>query len=160
MLHLFVRMSNLEKLITQKSFSNEYHKGLVSLIFVGNWLTSRHQQFFKNYEITMQQFNILRILRGQHPQAASINVLKDRMLDKMSDVSRLVERLRKTDLVERKSSELDRRSVDVRITSKGLELLSRIDEDINQLENTLKGLDEQEAAQLNHLLDKVLDHYS
>ncbi|SHM06258.1 DNA-binding transcriptional regulator, MarR family [Chitinophaga jiangningensis] len=153
-------MSNLEKLITQKSFLNEYHKGLVSLIFVGNWLTSRHQQFFKKYDITMQQFNILRILRGQHPQAASINVLKERMLDKMSDVSRLVERLRKADLVVRKSSELDRRSVDVRITDKGLELLSKIDDDLEELENTLKGLDESEAAQLNMLLDKVLDRYS
>ncbi|MBV7533577.1 MarR family winged helix-turn-helix transcriptional regulator [Chitinophaga sp. sic0106] len=153
-------MSNLEKLITQKSFLNEYHKGLVSLIFVGNWLTSRHQQFFKKYDITMQQFNILRILRGQHPQAASINVLKDRMLDKMSDVSRLVERLRKADLVVRKSSELDRRSVDVRITDKGLELLSKIDDDLEELENTLKGLDESEAAQLNQLLDKLLDRYS
>ncbi|NIG57025.1 MarR family winged helix-turn-helix transcriptional regulator [Chitinophaga sp. Cy-1792] len=153
-------MSNLEKLITQKSFLNEYHKGLVSLIFVGNWLTARHQQFFKKYDITMQQFNILRILRGQHPQAASINVLKDRMLDKMSDVSRLVERLRKTELVERKSSEIDRRAVDVRITDKGLELLAKIDEDLDQLENILNGLSETEAAQLNHLLDKVLDHYA
>ncbi|WP_143307734.1 MarR family winged helix-turn-helix transcriptional regulator [Chitinophaga vietnamensis] len=153
-------MSNLEKLITQKAFENEYHKGLVSLIFVGNWITSKHQQFFKKYEITMQQFNILRILRGQLPRAASINVLKERMLDKMSDVSRLVERLRKAGLVERKSCELDRRAVDVYITPKGLDLLKRIDEELSQLEDTLKGLNEKEAIQLNKLLDKVLDNYS
>src|SRR5690606_20226154 len=109
---------NIEKLISIKTFTSEHHKGLISLIFVGNWIISKHQQFFRQYDITMQQFNILRILRGQHPKAASINTLKERMLDKMSDVSRLVERLRKAGLVERKSSEMDRRAVDVMITPK------------------------------------------
>ncbi|MET3880886.1 MULTISPECIES: MarR family winged helix-turn-helix transcriptional regulator [Chitinophaga] len=152
-------MSNLEKLITQKTFESENQRGLISLIFIGNWITSRHQQFFKRYGITMQQFNILRILRGQHPQAASINVLKERMLDKMSDVSRLVERLRKADLVERKNSEMDRRAVDVRINDKGLELLKLIDTEIRQLDNTLQSLNEKEVIQLNKLLDKMLDSY-
>lgn len=152
-------MSNLEKLITQKTFENENQRGLISLIFIGNWITSRHQQFFKRYGITMQQFNILRILRGQHPQAASINVLKERMLDKMSDVSRLVERLRKADLVERKNSEMDRRAVDVRINDKGLELLKVIDTEIRQLDSTLQSLNEKEVIQLNKLLDKMLDSY-
>lgn len=152
-------MSNLEKLITQKTFENENQRGLISLIFIGNWITSRHQQFFKRYGITMQQFNILRILRGQHPQAASINILKERMLDKMSDVSRLVERLRKADLVERKNSEMDRRAVDVRINDKGLQLLKLIDTEIKQLDNTLQSLNEKEVIQLNKLLDKMLDSY-
>ncbi|MCW3467745.1 MarR family winged helix-turn-helix transcriptional regulator [Chitinophaga nivalis] len=152
-------MSNLEKLITQKTFENENQRGLISLIFVGNWITSRHQQFFKQYDITMQQFNILRILRGQHPKAASINVLKERMLDKMSDVSRLVERLRKTDLVERKSCEMDRRAVDVRITAKGLELLKTIDTELGRLDDAFKSLNEKEVQQLNKLLDKMLESY-
>lgn len=153
-------MSNIEKLIAIKTFTSEHHKGLVSLIFVGNWIISRHQAFFKQYDITMQQFNILRILRGQHPKCASINTLKDRMLDKMSDVSRLVERLRKAGLVERKSSDVDRRAVDVMITPKGLALLSTIDEQIETLEDTLKeSLNEKEVAQLNKLLDKMLESY-
>ncbi|SEW55585.1 MarR family winged helix-turn-helix transcriptional regulator [Chitinophaga arvensicola] len=152
-------MSNLEKLITQKAFENENQRGLISLIFVGNWITSRHQQFFKQYGITMQQFNILRILRGQHPQAASINILKERMLDKMSDVSRLVERLRKADLVERKNSEMDRRAVDVRINDKGLELLRTIDNELTQLDNAFQSLSEKEIIQLNKLLDKMLESY-
>ncbi|MFY0253735.1 MarR family winged helix-turn-helix transcriptional regulator [Chitinophaga sp. 30R24] len=152
-------MSNLEKLITQKTFENEIQRGLVSLIFVGNWITSRHQQFFKQYGITMQQYNILRILRGQHPNAASINLLKERMLDKMSDVSRLVERLRKADLIERKNSEMDRRSVDVRINDKGLQLLKSISEDVVQLNSAFKSLNEKEVIQLNKLLDKMLESY-
>ncbi|MEC5146911.1 MarR family transcriptional regulator [Chitinophaga sp. 212800010-3] len=152
-------MSNLEKLITQKSFESENQRGLVSLIFIGNWITSRHQQFFKQYGITMQQFNILRILRGQHPHAASINLLKERMLDKMSDVSRLVERLRKAEFVERKNSELDRRAVDVHINEKGLQLLKTIDGELSQLDNTLQSLNEKEIVQLNRLLDKMLESY-
>jgi MarR family multiple gene transcriptional regulator MgrA len=153
-------MSHIEKLIAQKAFASEYTKGLVSLIFVGNWIVSRHQQFFKKFDITMQQYNILRILRGQHPKAASINTLKERMLDKMSDVSRLVERLRKADLVERKSCEIDRRAVDVKITAKGLQLLKDIDEEIGQLEDSMKqAMTEKEAAQLNKLLDKLLAYY-
>ena len=153
-------MSNIEKLISIKTFTSEHHKGLISLIFVGNWIISKHQQFFKQYDITMQQFNILRILRGQHPKAASINTLKERMLDKMSDVSRLVERLRKAGLVERKSSEMDRRAVDVMITPRGLELLRVIDGQIECLEDALKNsLNEKEVVQLNRLLDKMLDSY-
>jgi MarR family transcriptional regulator, multiple gene regulator MgrA len=153
-------MSNIEKLISIKTFTSEHHKGLISLIFVGNWIISKHQHFFKQYDITMQQFNILRILRGQHPKAASINMLKERMLDKMSDVSRLVERLRKAGLVERKSCELDRRAVDVIISPKGLQLLKTIDGEIGKLDDTLKSsLNEKEVVQLNKLLDKLLNGY-
>ncbi|WP_298741933.1 MarR family transcriptional regulator [uncultured Chitinophaga sp.] len=153
-------MSNIEKLLSQKAFSSEYTKGLVSLVFVGNWIVGRHQQFFKKFDITMQQFNILRILRGQHPKAANINMLKERMLDRMSDVSRLVERLRKAELVERKSCESDRRAVDVKITAKGLALLQVIDEEIEQLEDCLKNtLSPKDVAMLNKLLDKVLADY-
>ena len=108
----------------------------------------------------MQQYNILRILRGQHPKAANINTLKERMLDKMSDVSRLVERLRKAGLVERRSSEIDRRSVDVQITAKGLALLEEVDVDLPKLEDSLNlSLTEEEAIQLNTLLDKILTRY-
>lgn len=153
-------MSNIEKLISQKTFTSEYNKGLIGLIFVGNWIVSRHQHFFKKFDITMQQYNILRILRGQYPKAANINTLKERMLDKMSDVSRLVERLRKAGLVERKSSEIDRRAVDVQITAKGLSLLEIVDKDLPDLEDSLKlSLSEEEITTLNTLLDKVLTRY-
>lgn len=153
-------MSNIEKLLSQKAFDNEYTKGMIGLVFVGNWIVSRNQQFFKKFDITMQQFNILRILRGQHPKAANINMLKERMLDRMSDVSRLVERLRKADLLERKSCQSDRRAVDVKITSKGLQLLKSIEEEVTQLDDVLKkALDPLEIAQLNSLVDKVLAQY-
>lgn len=133
---------------------------MVGLIFVGNWIVSKHQQFFKRFDITMQQFNILRILRGQYPGTANINLLKDRMLDKMSDVSRLVERLRKAELVDRKSCPSDRRAVDVIITQKGLELLEAIDAEIDELQDDMTAtLSEKEIQQLNKLLDKFLGSY-
>lgn len=133
---------------------------MVGLIFVGNWIVSKHQQFFKRFDITMQQFNILRILRGQYPGTANINLLKDRMLDKMSDVSRLVERLRKAELVDRKSCPSDRRAVDVIITQKGLELLEAIDAEIDELQEDITAtLSEKEIQQLNKLLDKFLGGY-
>lgn len=152
-------MPNIEKLIAQQSFTDEKHKCIVSLIFVGNWIESRQQQFFKKYGITMQQFNILRILRGQHPQSANIQLLRDRMLDRMSDVSRLVGRLQKHQLIERRLCEEDRRSVDINITEKGLDLLKQIDKHFDQLKEVADGLTEEEMKTLNSLLDKMLDNY-
>jgi DNA-binding MarR family transcriptional regulator len=152
-------MSNIEKLIVQKSFVDESHKSLVSLIFVSNWLVAEHQQFFKRFNITMQQFNILRILRGQFPETATVNLLKERMLDKMSDVSRLVERLRKAGLVERNICNEDRRCVNVKISRKGLQLLNKIDDHLAEIQDLLSPLSDKELKTLNKLLDKVLINY-
>jgi DNA-binding MarR family transcriptional regulator len=107
------------------------------------------------YDLTPQQFNLLRILRGQYPKPASITLLKERMLDKMSDASRLVERLLAKGLVERKICPEDRRKVDVVITKKGLKLLEKIDKTDNEMDNYLKNLSEVEAKKLNELLDKL-----
>jgi DNA-binding MarR family transcriptional regulator len=103
----------------------------------------------------MQQYNILRILRGQHPQPATINLLKERMLDKMSDASRIVERLVQKGLVSRCTNERDRRAVDIMINDKGLEILKTLDLELN-INNILKNnLSDEEAVQLNILLDKM-----
>jgi DNA-binding MarR family transcriptional regulator len=107
------------------------------------------------YDITSNQFNILRILRGQYPNPATINLLKDRMLDKMSDASRLVERLRKKGLVKRDLKPNDRRCVDVIISEKGLKLLSEIDKLNDQHDAMLKKLNVKEVKKINSLLDKL-----
>src|SRR5688500_16480790 len=103
----------LEEEIQQSRFRNEYHKVAINITFTHFWLMDQMRQMLKPYGISMQQFNILRILRGQHPKPATINLLKERMLDKSSDASRLVERLKKKGLVERVTCEKDRRSVDI-----------------------------------------------
>jgi DNA-binding MarR family transcriptional regulator len=145
----------LEDEIKQNSFRNEYHKLAVNLIFTHSWLMSKIYEMLDEYDLTPQQFNLLRILRGQYPKPASITLLKERMLDKMSDASRLVERLLAKGLVERKICPEDRRKVDVIITKKGLKLLEKIDKTDNEMDNYLKNLSEVEAKKLNELLDKL-----
>lgn len=145
----------LEEEIKQKSFKSEYHKLAVNLIFTHGWLIGLQKNIFDKHDITGTQFNILRILRGQHPSPTSINVLKDRMLDKMSDTSRLIERLRVKGFVDRKICSKDRRKSDVTITKKGLSLLKELDDLESKLDASLSKIDKEEAKTLNDLLDKM-----
>lgn len=145
----------LEKEINQKKFRSESHKLMVNIIYTFNWLNGQHADFLKPYKITYQQFNVLRILRGQQMQPASIKLIRERMLDKMSDASRIVEKLRMKNLVERHICEHDRRSCQVFITQKGMDLLSNIDKNENQQTDSMNSLSETEKQQLNSLLDKL-----
>lgn len=145
----------LEKEITSNKFENNYQKTVVNVLFTYGWVTNLLRKRFDKYHITMQQFNILRILRGQYPQPATINLLKERMLDKMSDASRIVERLVQKGLVSRCINEKDRRSVDIRINDQGLELLKTLDMELNIHEILKTHLTDDEAEQLNTLLDKM-----
>ena len=149
------RDMKLEEEITQTKFRCEAHKLGVNLVFTYNWLDAFHSRFFKKYGITMQQFNILRILRGQHPGPATIKLLKERMLDKMSDASRIVEKLRVKGLVERNICPNDRRHCDVVISEKGLELLADIDKENATIDSVFSNLSEDEKRSLNGLLDKL-----
>jgi DNA-binding MarR family transcriptional regulator len=145
----------LEKEINQKKFRNESHKLMVNIIYTFNWLNGQQSDFLKPFDITYQQFNVLRILRGQQMQPASIKLIRERMLDKMSDASRIVEKLRMKGLVERHICQHDRRSCQVFITQKGMDLLSEID--TNELKQTdlMIALSETEKVELNLLLDKL-----
>ena len=145
----------LGKEIKQNKFKNEYQKAMLNVMYTGNWVNAEHARFFKNYGLSPQQYNLLRILKGQHPMPASVNLLIDRMLDKMSNASRLVEKLRQKNLVERTTSETDRRQVDVILTEEGFAILEKIEHDFDVLEETFKKLSEEEVIFLNKILDKV-----
>ncbi len=145
----------LEEEIKQTKFKNEFQKLAVNLIFTHGWLMNKQSCFFEKYDLTPSQYNILRILRGQFPEPLSINLLKDRMLDKMSDTSRLVERLRKKDLVDRNICNNDRRKVDVIITSKGLRLLKETDHLDEYLIKIFENISKEEAENINLSLDKI-----
>ena len=145
----------LEEEISQKKFRNEYHKAAVNLIFTFNWLRTYQENVFKPKGITMQQFNILRILRGQYPNTANIKLIRERMLDRMSDCSRIVEKLRRKGLIERTICPKDRRHVDVIINKNGLELLSKLDSVSEEVDKYLSRLNEEEITRLNELLDKL-----
>ncbi|MBX9850158.1 MAG: MarR family transcriptional regulator [Cytophagaceae bacterium] len=138
----------LEDELKQREFSNDYHKGIVNIIYTFNWIDSHSSSFFKNYDLTPQQYNILRILRGQHPKPSTINLLKERMLDKMCDASRIVERLRLKNLLVRTPCANDRRSVDIMISKKGLDLLDTIDKDMEKFLSIMHNLN----STLTHLM--------
>ncbi len=141
--------------IKQKKFKTEFSKAIVNLIYTNSWLNQRHVTLFKPYGLTTPQFNILRILRGQHPKPSTVNLLIDRMLDKSSNASRIVDKLEEKDLVVRKQCSNDRRAVDVFISEKGLGLLSDLDKEIESWEKKSRNLTEEESKLLNQLLDKI-----
>lgn len=145
----------LEKEIQQKEFRNDAHKASVNIIYTFNWLTAQYADLFKTHGITSQQFNVLRILRGQHPQAVTIKTIRDRMLDKMSDASRIVEKLRLKGLLDRVIDEEDRRACKVTITRKGMDLLSEFSKFDPEFDRLFYHLNSDELKQLNHLLDKL-----
>jgi DNA-binding MarR family transcriptional regulator len=130
---------------------------MLNLVYTTNWITSKQGSFFKDSDITSQQYNVLRILRGQHPNPCSIKLIKERMLDRMSDASRIVDKLNTKKLVLRRECPNDRRSVDVVITEKGLELLKSLDHIDDISVQTLKALSPEEVNTLNDLLDKLRD---
>jgi len=146
----------LENEIQQvKPFRNNYHKAAVNLIFTGKWMIQFHSDAFKKYDLTFQQYNILRILRGRNLKASTIKLIRERMLDRMSDASRIVELMRKKKLVERNICGEDRRKMDVIIMQKGLELLEEIEKENECMDKHLSALNEEEIVLLNDLLDKV-----
>lgn len=143
----------LEQDINQHKFRNEYQKATINIIYTCNFLQQQFKNLLEPADITTQQYNILRILRGESP--LSTLQIRERMLDKMSDTSRLVERLLKKGLLEKKSCKFDKRLVDVTITEKGLALLAELDVSANKLDNIISNLTPAEAKQLNELLDKA-----
>lgn len=143
----------LEQEISSK-FDNSYQKAAINIIYTYGWLTNNLKRRLNKYDITLQQFNILRILRGQHPNPATVNLLKERMLDKMSDASRIVDRLVQKELVTRCTNSQDRRAVDIIINEKGLELLGQLDDQMSIVDLVNNNLTPEEAAQLSDLLDK------
>lgn len=145
----------LEEEIRQKKFNTEHEKLVVNILFTGNWMNLENSKHLKTFGLTLPQYNILRILRGQHPNPATVNLLIERMLDKSSNASRIVDRLLLKSLVTRRTCKNDRRSVDVTITEKGLELLKKIDNRQDVWREKFKTLTVDEAKNLNNLLDKL-----
>lgn len=145
----------LEEEIKQKEFRSEFQKLHLNLIYTANWIQTQNRKTFEKLGVTPQQYNVLRILKGNYPEPYSTSQIRDRMLDKMSDASRIVERLTQKGLVERKTCKSDRRLVDVIISHKGMNLLDRSSAIFQQQEELFKSLKETEAKKVNTLLDKL-----
>jgi DNA-binding MarR family transcriptional regulator len=139
----------------KQEFRNNYHKLSVNIAYTFGWVNSFYSQKLKDFGLTPHQFNILRILKGHYPATVSINVLKNCMPDKMSDTSRLIERLRVNGFVERHVCPKDRRKADVVINEKGMELLNKIEKTEEDWDGFFNNITEKEASALNDLLDKL-----
>ena len=145
----------LEHDIHQTSFRDDYQKAFLNLLVTSYHFTNQLNEFFKPFDITRQQYNVLRILRGQYPKPATVQIIRERMIDKMSDASRIVERLRVKGYLLREGSTTDKRTVRVTITQQGLNLLENLDPKIIALEKPFRTLDLEEIRSFNALLEKI-----
>jgi DNA-binding MarR family transcriptional regulator len=146
---------SLEQDIQQEKFESEFHKVAVNILFTSSWLYHVNSLRLKPHGITPEQYNVLRILRGSHPKALMLADITCRMIDKSSNATRLVEKLRQKGLVKREICANNRRQVDIVITPKGLDALSKIDKESDQWLATLKNISKPEAQELNRILDKL-----
>ena len=151
-----LRSMSLEEDIKQeKAFQSQRHKAVVNIMYTDGWVRGLISGILKPHGLTNQQYNVLRILRGSSPEPLSTSSIRDRMLDKMSDASRIVDRLFKKGLVDRKTCSTDKRLVDVFISEEGLQLLEKIDVAMNGFNANLDNISEDEAKILNTILDKL-----
>lgn len=144
-----------EEEIQQQRFRSAQLKAILNVMFTSSWWIGQTDRLLKPYGLSMQQYNILRILRGSHPKALTVLSIKGRMLDRTPNTTRLVDKLLEKQLVHRERCEQDRRVVYVGITEEGLLLMSELDEIIGAQEAGLQTLSDQEALQLSELLDKL-----
>ena len=144
----------IEKDIQQTNFRNEFQKMSINIIYTANWLNEKMGQILSTEDITQQQYNILRILRGSECPLSTLKI-RERMLDKMSDTSRIVDRLIAKELVVKNTCEKDKRLVDITLSPKGLDLVDQLDQFNDRIDALLKGINASEAATMNQILDKI-----
>ncbi len=154
-IHVNNKSMRIEEEIKQATFKSEYHKLVVNLKFTSGWVSGLHNRIFRKQGISSQQFNVLRILKGQYPKPSSLILIRERMLDKESNASRLIDKLEIAGLTKRKQCPEDRRQVDITITDKGINMLEKINPEVEQITGKIINLNVEEAEQLNYLLDKL-----
>ncbi len=139
----------------KRTFKNQQEKAYSNLVFTNNWLDHQYKNFFLQYGLTQQQYNVMKVLKNFYPTPCRSNVLNGKLIEKMPDISRIIERLRIKGYVDRKWKEGDRRSVDIVLTNKGVGMLFKIDSEIHRLDNMFSRLTDSELNSLNTLLDKL-----
>lgn len=155
--HLFQNhiIMSFENDIKQTKKISEHQKGVANLVLTYNQVIGKLEAFLERYDLTLPQFNILRILRGQYPSPSTNNLIKERIIHRNSDVTRIIDRMISKGLVERTGCCNDRRKVDILISEQGLRILEEIDSNIDIMEAILSGLEPTEMKEFNRLLDKI-----
>lgn len=155
---VFVKIAimRIEEEIKQgRQFESQYEKLVVNLMYTSSWVIDEQMKVFKPYGLTSPQYNVLRILRGQYPEVCTVNMIIDRMIDRMSNASRIVDRLELKNLVERTVCKTDRRAKDVLITEKGLALLEEVDVALENWLKKLQHISEEDVNDMNTCLDRL-----
>jgi DNA-binding MarR family transcriptional regulator len=148
----------IEQAIQQASFDNSLHKAVINLVYTSNWMRDKQNQLFKPYGILPQHFNVMKILKGKHPELVSPSYIKEVMLDKAPDLTRLVDKLVQKGWASRKQCEQNRRMVEIGLTEKGVKVLEVLNEQVKANATSLQNrLTETEAEQISDLLDKLRD---
>ena len=146
---------NINEDLKQPAFKNESIKTIVNILHTSNWIEIQHKDVLKHYDITLQQYNVLRILRGNLGNMSNITFIKERMIDKSCDASRLLERLIQKKFIEKRHTHRDKRVTFIEITALGLDTLTTLDPVIDKVQNILHILSTDEIDSLNHMLDKI-----
>ena len=146
----------IEKNLPDNYFRNDNHKSLANIYLTSCFISEKTKHFLEKEDLTPQQYNILRILRQSNIALSTLRI-REMMIDKMSDTSRIVERLVKKDLVHKQTSRHDKRLVDVSLSGKGIQLVDRLENRTNEVDSLLDHLTKEDLAQLNHLLNKIRD---
>jgi DNA-binding MarR family transcriptional regulator len=146
----------IEQAINQRKFRDEHHKVVVNLLYTGNWLRDALGANLKSLGLLPQHYNALRIIRGKHPEPLSAGSIKEVMLDKASDVTRLLDKLEKLNYIQRRLCPHNRRKMDINITQQGLQLLDELDVPMDSFyKELIQRLSEEDAKLLSDLLDKM-----
>jgi len=144
----------LEDAIKSSKFADEKHKAVINILYTAWWLKNSFSAAIKKEDITVEQYNVMRILKGKHPEAMCVKDIGSRIIEKNSNVPRIIDRLVLKTLAHRTPSKADKRETLVSLTEKGLKILQRATVVMDQVQNDA-GLDEKEATQLNELLEKM-----
>jgi len=163
-LHLILRHQistmGISEELKQSHFTSETSKSIVNIIFTGNWMMQKQHELLKPFGLTIQQYNVLRILRGQQNNPMTVLAITERMMDKMSNASRLVDKLLEKKLVLRRECPQDRRAVDIMILPAGLNLIEAIDEVQKQWGDKFQPIGSEKMSQLNDLLDEFREVFT
>jgi DNA-binding MarR family transcriptional regulator len=141
--------------IKQIKFRDSFHKAIVNLYFTSNWLRDNEAPIYKKYNLQRQHFNVLRIVKGKHPDPVSPGDIIAVMLDKKRDLTRLVDKMVKMELLSRDICATNRRKVDISITQKGIDLLEEMSKELFCVMNDWRKIDDAEAEELSRILDKI-----
>ena len=145
----------LQEALKTDRFRDEQHKATLNVLYTAYWFKSHLNVVFKEYSITEEQFNVMRILKGKHPEQMCVRDIASRMLEKNSNVPRIVDRLVAKDFAKRENSREDKRETLISLTAKGIAQLEKVSKEVEKKSNEIINLSSEEADQLHNLLEKL-----